>query len=96
MQALRIAFTQHLMYRGLVMNDFTKQELNTLYEFLDNACENYHESEDVYELRDKIQSKIDNYCDHEFKKTLSKSGMHFISMCHKCRTEKPWSILDDN
>lgn len=43
------------------MNDFTKEELTALYLCLNpvrikpNIC---------YELKDKIQSMIDNYCEH--------------------------------
>jgi hypothetical protein len=28
-------------------------------------------------------------CQHEYKKTIAKSGMYFIDMCHKCLDEKP-------
>lgn len=31
-------------------------------------------------------------CDHEWKKTLAKSGMCFILMCHKCMSQKPYEI----
>jgi len=43
------------------MNNFTKEELNILYEFLSIACEQYQEPDYIYELRDKIKSIIDNY-----------------------------------
>lgn len=49
------------------MNDFTKEEFNILHEFLDTACELYSEPDSTYSLRDKIQSMIDNYCEHENK-----------------------------
>ncbi len=32
----------------------------------------------------------DMVCEHEYQKTLAKSGMFFISMCHKCHDEQPW------
>lgn len=48
------------------MTNFTKDELKTLHEFLDHACKNYQEPDDTYDLRDKIQSIIDNYsCEDE-------------------------------
>lgn len=28
-------------------------------------------------------------CNHDYKKTLARSGMWFINMCHKCGDEKP-------
>ena len=78
------------------MNDFTKEELEIFLEWLhyarDSACWNkYHEHP---ELINKIQSMIDNYCNHEYKKTLDNSGMYFINMCHKCHDRKPWRLLD--
>lgn len=48
------------------MNDFTKEELENLhfytYMYHHNAGINQPES-----FLDKIQSMIDNYCDHEFE-----------------------------
>ena len=35
------------------------------------------------------------HCDHEFKKSLSRSGMYFISYCHKCETSKPYRDIDE-
>ena len=29
-------------------------------------------------------------CQHEYQKTLSKNGMYFINLCHKCLDQKPW------
>ncbi len=34
-------------------------------------------------------------CQHEYKRTLAKSGMFFISMCHKCKDEKPYNDHKD-
>jgi len=47
------------------MNDFTKEELSNLHEFLDIACELYSEPDSTFELRDKLQSMIANYSEHE-------------------------------
>jgi hypothetical protein len=32
-------------------------------------------------------------CDHEYQKTLDKSGMCFINMCHKCGHQYPIALL---
>jgi hypothetical protein len=75
------------------MNDFTKKELKWIatsiagYDFDSLSMEGRDELIDVL---NKVLSMIDEYCEHEYKKTLSKSGMYFISMCHKCRDEKPF------
>ncbi len=29
-------------------------------------------------------------CKHEWKKTIDKSGMCFINMCHKCYSQEPY------
>ena len=65
------------------MNDFTKKELNILHEFLDTACELYSEPDSTYSLRDKIQSMIDNYCEHKNKCV---NGAKLV--CEDC--EKEW------
>jgi hypothetical protein len=39
---------------------------------------------------------IDNYkpsCEHEFRKTLARSGMYFISKCYICNEEVPYLPL---
>jgi hypothetical protein len=34
-----------------------------------------------------------NSCHHEWKKTLDKSGMYFIWMCHKCLCHAPLGLV---
>jgi predicted kinase len=46
------------------MNEFTKEELNTIDRLLDDACELYREPDETYELRDKVRNMMDNYCEH--------------------------------
>ena len=43
------------------MNEFTKDELQNIYELMDmnGACR-------LLELKAKVKSMIDNYCEHEF------------------------------
>lgn len=72
------------------MNDFKKKELEDLIFWADYCVGSglcYTETEPLY---GKIKFMIDNYCNHKYKKTLSKSGMYFISMCHKCKKENPY------
>ena len=47
------------------MNKFTKEELERICQFFNIAIEDYKEPDSTYELRNKIQSMIDNYCEHE-------------------------------
>lgn len=56
------------------MNDFTKEELQLIHEYL---CGNIR----TYVLADKVQSIIDNYCEHDFHPVLSPFK---IESCHKC------------
>lgn len=32
--------------------------------------------------------------EHEFKKTLSRSGMYFINICQKCNEQEPYVIFE--
>ena len=71
------------------MNDFTKEELENIIDGVNllistGSCDCEWNNK-IKSLRIKLQSMIDNYCEHEYKKTLSKSGMYFIQMCHKCK-----------
>lgn len=43
------------------MNDLSKKELELICQFFNIAIEDYQEPNSTYELRDKIQSMIDNY-----------------------------------
>ena len=85
---------------GSLMNDFTKEELEYLYQFLTIAIESYQEPGKTYELRDKLQSLIDNYCEHE----SGDPKLVFIKECTKChqhletrpwRFRHAWSFIDD-
>jgi hypothetical protein len=67
------------------MNDFTKEELNIIYEFLDYSWEDYSAENDIFKFKDKISiirgkihSLIDNYCEHEMLDSASNP------MCIKC------------
>lgn len=65
------------------MNNFTKKELITL-----SLCMNDHVvftqrklPPSFYRLKNKLQSMIDNYCDHKFEQTDIES---FEFHCIKC------------
>lgn len=61
------------------MNDFTKEELEEIIESFD-----WIETETWWDwkhpLRKKIQSMIDNYCEHELQPFTS-----FRDICIKCK-----------
>ena len=60
------------------MNDFTKEELILILKFLRGA---YSIESDGCELKaEKIQSLIDNYCEHESKINIGEAPM----ICKKC------------
>ena len=47
------------------MNDFTKEELSTIDYLIDSYCVHSWPPEGAYgSLKAKIQSMIDNYCEH--------------------------------
>jgi len=67
------------------MNDFTKEELKEIWESLD--VERLQSGVYVYtELMNKIQSMIDNYCDHEWENMCCACDLYHI-YCHKCTAD---------
>lgn len=76
------------------MNDFTKDELNILLLEMNIVIQRTTKegilsiSPIYFKLRDKIQSMIDNYCEHDWQ-----PGKHLFSetYCTKCM-----SVLNDN
>lgn len=69
------------------MNDFKKEELNQLME----ACTNWFECpdegimEEAQNLVGKLQSMIDNYCEHEYEE---ESVELHAKQCCKCQEVK--------
>lgn len=67
------------------MNDFTKEELEGMLNCI------YHGSwiykADKKTVINKLQSMIDNYCEHEEKETIQTflSGTRFSNQCKKCK-----------
>jgi hypothetical protein len=64
------------------MNDFTKEELETIFNELRESREWSDDLSGSWPLLDKIQSMIDNYCDHEYY--LVGCGDNAFGQCHKC------------
>ena len=54
------------------MNDFTKEELQLAHEYLRGNTR-------TWKLADKIQSMIDNYCEHDYR---TSNESHF--KCKDC------------
>lgn len=64
------------------MNDFTKEELQYLLEMVDSIkIVNRLVSDDM--LQEKIQSMIDNYCEHSHK-SYSIGDTRPLVMTHDC------------
>ena len=48
------------------MNDFTKEELSILDDCMIIAIDEYNVAERIFEVKEKLESIIDNYCEHDF------------------------------
>lgn len=71
------------------MNDFTKEELEYIFYCVDIVTHK-NDEHDVYgKLEDKIQSLIDNYCEHESDGNIwegnTDNNMPNEFRCVKCR-----------
>lgn len=81
-----------LHYASIIqMNDFTKDELEQLLFDLDAKIFRYGEvniHEFSLKLRNKIQSLVDNYCEHDFyMEAANKSILARCNKCHKSETK---------
>ncbi len=66
------------------MNDFTKEELEDLEEFLSDAPEFFDDSDGcLFNLHEKVKSMIDKYCEHEWENEYRGSIIIGI-YCQKC------------
>ena len=65
------------------MNDFTKEELEYMADCIEGEIKYYGADHVGHAARDKLQSMIDNYCEHEWKLTFSGSIIKGI-YCQKC------------
>lgn len=67
---------------GIRMNDFTKDELQSLKFHVDTSLA---QDDDTEGLMIKIQSLIDNYCDCTEIKTLKDiDGVEIVDYCANC------------
>jgi hypothetical protein len=65
------------------MNDFTKDELETIYLDMNHSVLKYGKENVApfyLELRDKVEKMIDNYCEHE----QCGDGSGLEQVCFKC------------
>lgn len=71
------------------MNDFTKKELLQIL----NCIGWFHEARPGMEkeLEDKIQSMIDNYCNHEWRK-----GVHLFNDIYCTKCSKHFEVTNDD
>lgn len=61
------------------MNDFTKDELEKILACINESYRGCCVDPDIHmETRNKIQSLIDNYCEHDY---IEKN----VYLCHKCK-----------
>lgn len=51
------------------MNDFTKEELKILRRLTLHHLDRFRENSDCIELTEKIRCMIDNYCEHEWRRS---------------------------
>lgn len=72
------------------MNDFTKEELQYLMQcvindidMIDNCGDDYDEINAAASVENKLQSLIDNYCEHDWRE-----GM--CQICKKCDAMKEY------
>lgn len=68
------------------MNDFTKEELEYLRYCVDTDIDiqNYHINSKPNMIASKIQSMIDNYCEHD-RLVLDMGDYEAAHPCKKCR-----------
>lgn len=69
------------------MNDFTKEDLQNI---LNGNVELYPHTH--IDLRNKIQSMIDSFCEHEWR---CWDDVHNTRECMKCGEEKTGEIIDE-
>lgn len=69
------------------MNDFTKEEIQYIFDNVDNNIECFNEPAIAYKIRHKLKSMIDNYCEHAEKETIQITAAKYVfqNKCKKCR-----------
>lgn len=64
------------------MNNFTKEELQLMSDLISEFFYSRKEPNDVYLLRNKIESMIDKYCEHHKVTIIGEKETY--SQCLKC------------
>lgn len=75
------------------MTDFTKEELQLLLIVLDNAMDKYLDENKHMPLYTKIDSKIKNYCDHEWENICCHCALGNL-VCYKCNKDFEGNEID--
>ena len=68
------------------MNDFTKDELKTIFGHLPIHTPERENSEKYQNIYKKLQSMIDNYCEHEWENICCQCTLDKI-YCYKCEKD---------
>ncbi len=63
------------------MSDFTKDELGLIHGSLAANIRMFMEPDSIYKLREKIQSLLDNYCEHA---EAQANHNYEVDQCKKC------------
>lgn len=66
------------------MNDFTKEDLEYLEQAVQFHIEEDYQQNPALNVLDKIQSMIDNYCDHQSNGELIVLSAHPYLDAYKC------------
>ena len=70
------------------MNDFTKEELQYISDCVDFGLMDKARNDKFIDLDEKIQSMIDNYCEHEWESGCSSHDCHAECVwCPKCKKD---------
>ena len=77
----------------LIMNDFTKEDLILMYH---NFAETEFRGKNkkLNAIRDKIQSMIDNYCEHQASAPLMALIKECVK-CHDCLDHRRWEFSEE-
>jgi hypothetical protein len=75
------------------MNDFTKEELIQIYNFIERNKQYSYNDMRFKIIEEKLQSMIDNYCDHEWQEDLHHLD---IELCSKCGKRTWWENVNAN
>lgn len=74
------------------MNDFTKDELELIYLYVKGNIR-------TWPLADKIQSMLDNYCEHRkdvYPLYTASGDMPSAGYCYDCDSVIPRNFINDN